>query len=219
VKQEIAAKVAEVDALFAGPFAKLLAPTETYQPDPATLAAIDKALRDLAAWKDGVKLPPFALSFSDQTEFYVRDSIKNAIAHLPKLPPAELAGLTPAAFAKLDAEAQRKVFDNAEGLGYTIDSYAYDDQPKKIALKILGPEKTKALLEAAHERAVEDSDNHEGKPKIGKPTVIEVEIVANGDQPIGYKFSAHCNWQPVDNDLLVDWWVDAKGKLFDEDFR
>lgn len=216
VKQDIAAQHDAVVALLQGPYEHSRLPTETNSPGEAVVAEMGAWLKELLAWQGGIEMGPLALGF-DSTQSQLADAIKYALEALPKVPKAELTQLDAAKFAKLGESDAFTVFADPEKFGYQTDGLD-DAIAAKLVKKLIGPERTKELLDQVKAAAEQDVE-YDDDGKAGKPTISSVDVIKSGDQVVGYKVTAHCNAQPSDNDLLVDWLLDAKGRLLAEETR
>ncbi len=216
VKQDIAARHAAVAAQLHGPYAHSRLPTETNSPGEAVVAEMGAWLKELLAWQGDIKMGPLALGF-DSTQSDLAYAIKYALEALPKVPKAELTQLGAAQFAKLGESDAFTVFADPEKFGYQTEGLD-DAIAAKLVKKLIGPERTKELLDQV-EAAAEQDVEYDDDGKAGKPTISSVDVIKNGGETVGYKVTAHCNAQPSDNDLLVDWLLDAKGKLLAEETR
>jgi predicted DNA-binding WGR domain protein len=216
VKAEIAARHASVVSSLHGPYEGSRAPTEANAPSEAALAELGAWLQDLLAWQGQLQIGAFALGF-DSPQDSLAQATKSAIQALPRLPAAGLTQRSAAQFAKLSESETLAVFAAPDTYGYQVDRL--DDGPAaKLVKKLIGPERTQALLDQVKAAAELDvGSDADGKP--GKPTISSVDVLRSGGEVVGYKVTAHCNAQPSDNDLLVDWMLDAKGRLLAEDTR
>lgn len=216
VKKDIAARHDAVVGLLQGQYAHSRVPTETNSPGEAVMAEMGAWLKELLAWQGEIKMGPLALGF-DSTQSQLADAIKYALEALPKVPKAELTQLDAGKFAKLGESDAFAVFADPEKFGYQSD--VLDDAiAAKLVKKLIGPERTKELLDQVKAAAEQDVE-YDDDGKAGKATISSVEVIRSGGEVVGYKVTAHCNAQPSDNDLLVDWMLDAKGRLMAEDTR
>lgn len=216
VKADIAARHEAVVGQLQGPYAHSLVPTETNSPGEAVVAEMGAWLKDLLAWQGAIEMGPLALGF-DHAQSHLASAIEYALGALPQVPAAELTQLGAAKFAKLGESDAFTVFAEPEKFGYQVEGLD-DAIAAKLVKKLIGPERTKALLDQVKAAAEQDVE-YDDHGKAGKPTISSVDVIKNGSETVGYKVTAHCNAQPSDNDLLVDWLLDAKGKLLAEDTR
>ncbi|MBK6683522.1 MAG: WGR domain-containing protein [Deltaproteobacteria bacterium] len=216
VKADIAAKHDEVVALLGGKYAAFLKPTEANSPDLALLAEMNVWLKELSTWQGALKIGAFALGF-DSPQGSLTNAVTSSLAALPRPPKAELTRLDAANFSKLGESDVFAIFADPEKFGYRLE--AMDDAiGKKFITKLIGAERVKELL-AEVKAAAEQDVEYAPRGRAGKPTLTDLEVLKHGDETVAYKLTAHCNAQPSDNDLLVDWTLDAKGKLLTSDTR
>lgn len=216
VKADIAARHAAVVSSLHGPFGHSRVPTEANAPSEAELGALKSWLEELLAWQGQLQIGAFALGF-DSPQASLAQATQSALQALPKLPDAALTQRTASQFAKLSESEAFEVFAAPDKFGYEVESL--DGAPAaKFTRKLIGAERTHALLEQVKAAAEEDVASYD-RGRAGKPTISSVEVLRAGAEVVGYKVTAHCNARPSDNDLLVDWMLDAKGRLLAEDTR
>lgn len=216
VKADIAAKHEEVVALFADRYQAFLKPTNHNSPSPELLDEVGAWLKALSTWQANLKIGAFALGF-DSPQGPFANAVTASLASLPRPANPELTGLNASQFARLGEGDVNTIFADPEKFGYRLEGLD-DAIGKKFITKLIGAERVKELLaevKAAAERDVE----YAPRGRAGRPTLTEIEVLKSGDETLAYKLTAHCNAQPSDNDLLVDWILDAKGRLLTSDTR
>lgn len=216
VKADIAAKHDEVVARLADRYQAFLKPTNDNSPSLELLDEVGAWLKALSTWQGELKIGAFALGF-DSPQGPFANALTASLAALPVPPNPELTNLNAAQFAKLGESNVFAVFADPEKFGYRLE--AMDEAVgKKFITKLIGADRVKELL-AEVKAAAEQDVEYAPRGRAGKPTLTDLEVLKNGDETVAYKVTAHCNAQPSDNDLLVDWTLDAKGKLLTSDTR